>query len=102
VKINSRRDFHITELRHFCDAGNPSCPWETRRASGSIPGAGLGRSVVLRVEHRQIAAYGTVRTYAKRLGCEDHARQLDQLLQEEGETDKKLISLAESYIKFAR
>jgi ferritin-like metal-binding protein YciE len=51
-----------------------------------------------RVEHYEIAAYGTVRTFARRLGYEDQAQLLNQTLQEEGETDKKLTSLAESYI----
>jgi ferritin-like metal-binding protein YciE len=51
-----------------------------------------------RVEHYEIAAYGTVRTYARRLGYPEHAQLLDKTLQEEGETDKLLTSLAESYI----
>ena len=51
-----------------------------------------------RVEHYEIAAYGTVRTFARRLGYEDQARLLQETLQEEGDTDKKLTSLAESYI----
>ena len=55
-------------------------------------------SAAQRVEHYEIAAYGTVRTYARRLGFEDQADLLNQTLQEEGETDKKLTNLAESYI----
>ena len=51
-----------------------------------------------RVEHYEIAAYGTCRTYARRLGYADHARLLNETLQEEGEADKKLTTLAESYI----
>jgi len=51
-----------------------------------------------RVEHYEIAAYGTVRTYARRLGFQDQAQILNQTLQEEGEMDKKLTSLAESCI----
>jgi len=51
-----------------------------------------------RVEHYEIAAYGTCRTYARRLGYEDQARLLNETLQEEGEADKKLTTLAESYI----
>jgi len=51
-----------------------------------------------RVEHYEIAAYGTVRNFARRLGFDDHARLLQQTLDEEGETDKKLTDLAESYI----
>jgi ferritin-like metal-binding protein YciE len=51
-----------------------------------------------RVEHYEIAAYGTARTYARTLGNEDAARLLQQTLDEEGETDKKLTQLAESRV----
>jgi ferritin-like metal-binding protein YciE len=51
-----------------------------------------------RVEHYEIAAYGTVRAYAKLLGDEQSARLLQQTLDEEGATDKKLTQLAESQI----
>jgi len=51
-----------------------------------------------RVEHCEIAAYGTVRRYARRLGFQDQAELLNQTLREEDETDKKLTSLAESSI----
>jgi len=51
-----------------------------------------------RVEHYEIASYGTVRTFARRLGYQDHERLLNETLQEEAETDKKLTRLAESYI----
>jgi len=51
-----------------------------------------------RVEHYEIAAYGTARTFAKRLGKTEAARLLQQTLQEEEATDKKLTGLAESNI----
>ncbi|WP_428937059.1 ferritin-like domain-containing protein [Fontivita pretiosa] len=51
-----------------------------------------------RVEHYEIAVYGTLRTYAQLLGDEEAARLLQQTLDEEGETDKKLTRLAESGI----
>lgn len=51
-----------------------------------------------RVEHYEIAAYGTVRTYAEQLGHKDAARLLQLTLDEEGETDKKLTAIAESRI----
>jgi len=51
-----------------------------------------------RVEHYEIAGYGTVRTYARQLGEEEHASLLQETLDEEGETDKKLTALAESSI----
>jgi ferritin-like metal-binding protein YciE len=48
-----------------------------------------------RVEHYEIAAYGTARTFAQRLGKQEAARLLQQTLDEEGATDKKLTALAE-------
>jgi ferritin-like metal-binding protein YciE len=49
-----------------------------------------------RVEHYEIAAYGTVRTYADLLGQDEDARLLEQTLEEEKETDQKLTQLAEN------
>jgi len=51
-----------------------------------------------RVEHYEIAAYGTVRTWAMRLGRPEDAALLQETLQEEGQIDKKLTELAESYV----
>ena len=51
-----------------------------------------------RVEHYEIAGYGTVRTFAQRLGRSDAARLLQQTLDEEAATDKKLTTLAEQSI----
>lgn len=47
-----------------------------------------------RVEHYEIAAYGTVRTFAERLGERDAAKLLQNTLNEEGDTDKKLTKIA--------
>lgn len=47
-----------------------------------------------RVEHYEIAGYGTVRTYAQLLGENQHVKLLQQTLDEEGNTDKKLTQLA--------
>jgi len=51
-----------------------------------------------RVEHYEIAGYGTVRTWAQQLGDDQTARLLQQTLDEEGKTDKLLSQLAESSI----
>jgi ferritin-like metal-binding protein YciE len=48
-----------------------------------------------KVEHYEIAAYGTVRTYAQILGRDDWASLLRQTLDEERATDVKLTQLAE-------
>lgn len=50
------------------------------------------------IEHHEIAAYGSVATLAKVLGYTEAARLLEQTLAEEKNTDKKLTSLAESFI----
>ena len=51
-----------------------------------------------RVEHYEIAAYGTACAHAKALGYDDLASILGQTLQEEEETDKLLTQIAESGI----
>ena len=55
-------------------------------------------SAAQRVEHYEIAGYGTVRTYAQLLGERNQAKLLQQTLDEEGDADKTLTQLAESTI----
>lgn len=49
-----------------------------------------------RVEHYEIAGYGTVRTFAELLGESEHVSLLEQTLEEEKQTDEKLTQLAEN------
>jgi ferritin-like metal-binding protein YciE len=49
-----------------------------------------------RVEHYEIAAYGTARAFAETLGETKIADLLQDTLDEEGETDKKLTALAQT------
>ena len=49
-------------------------------------------------EHHEIAAYGSAATLAQVLGYSQAAQLLEQTLQEEKATDKKLTQLAESFI----
>ena len=51
-----------------------------------------------KVEHYEIAGYGTARTHASMLGMTKAARLLQQTLDEEGRTDKKLTDLAERVV----
>lgn len=51
-----------------------------------------------RVEHYEIAGYGTARTYARQLGFDRHVELLQATLDEEGRTDERLSQLAESRI----
>jgi ferritin-like metal-binding protein YciE len=49
-----------------------------------------------KVEHYEIAGYGTVRTFASLLGQQEVTDILQETLDEEGETDKKLTEIAEA------
>ena len=49
-----------------------------------------------KVEHYEIASYGTVRTYAQLLGFEEAANLLQQTLDEEAAADGKLTELAKN------
>ncbi len=48
-----------------------------------------------RVEHYEMAVYGTARTFARMLGHDDAAELLQKTLNEEAATDEKLTQLAE-------
>ena len=50
------------------------------------------------VEHYEITKYGTLIAWAKQLGRDDAARLLQQTLNEEEATDKKLTAMAESQV----
>ena len=51
-----------------------------------------------RVEHYEMAAYGSARTFAKTLGLSQAAALLEQTLQEEKEADQKLTQLAQHMV----
>jgi len=51
-----------------------------------------------RVEHYEMAGYGTARTLAEVLGYDEAVDLLQQTLDEERETDEKLTELAESSV----
>ena len=55
-----------------------------------------------RVEHYEIAAYGTVRSFAELLNQKEIAQLLQKTLDEEGNTDKKLTQIAAKVNKQAQ
>lgn len=63
-------------------------------ADPEVKDAGL-IAAAQKIEHYEIAGYGTARTYAELLGHEQAAQTLQQILDEEGQTDKKLTQLAQ-------
>lgn len=51
-----------------------------------------------RIEHYEIAAYGTVRTFAHSLDRQQEAQLLQETLNEEGDTDKLLTVIATTLV----
>jgi ferritin-like metal-binding protein YciE len=64
-------------------------------ASAAVKDAAL-IGAAQKVEHYEIAGYGTVRTYAELLGEEEVVELLQETLNEEAETDRQLTQLASS------
>lgn len=51
-----------------------------------------------KVEHYEMAAYGTLRTWAQQLGHDDIAATLQEILDEEKAADEKLNQIAQSMV----
>jgi ferritin-like metal-binding protein YciE len=62
---------------------------------GPIRDAGL-IAAAQRVEHYEIAGYGSVRSFAQLLGKQDIVELLEETLQEEKAADEKLTEISES------
>jgi ferritin-like metal-binding protein YciE len=69
-------------------------------ADEEVKDAGL-ISAAQRVEHYEMAGYGTARTYADLLSDKEGANLLQMTLEEERATDQKLTKLAKSAINVA-
>ena len=61
---------------------------------GPVRDAGLIASAQ-KIEHYEIASYGTARDWAMQLGLSDHAKLLQQTLDEEKHMDKLLTSISQ-------
>ena len=69
-------------------------------ADDEVKDAGL-ISAAQRVEHYEMAGYGTARTYAEIIGDKEGANLLQTTLEEERATDQKLTKLAKSAVNVA-
>jgi len=67
------------------------------RGDASAVDAGI-IAAAQKVEHYEIATYGTLRTWATMLGEKQAAGVLEQILQEEYDADQTLTQLAEGYV----
>lgn len=75
---------------------------EGNQMAGGTPKGALRDAIMIsgaqKVEHYEMASYGTARTYAEVLGRADVARLLDDTLQEEKGADRKLTDIAEGTV----
>jgi ferritin-like metal-binding protein YciE len=75
---------------------------EGNQMAGTSPKGALRDAIMIsgaqKVEHYEMAAYGTARTYAEVLGRSDVARLLDDSLLEEKGADQKLTEIAEQTV----
>ena len=69
----------------------------SKHEAGDMRDAGL-IGAAQRVEHYEMAGYGTARTHAQQLGLNNLALLLQQTLNEEAAANDKLTQLAESHI----
>lgn len=67
------------------------------KGDGNVKDAGL-IGAAQKVEHYEVALYGTLRTWARQLGREDDEALLQQTLNEEEEADRLLTDIAESHV----
>lgn len=79
----------IEEGKQFIENGKSFNP--------DVNDAGL-ISAAQRVEHYEIAAYGTLRAFAEHLGKDHAAELLQRTLNEEKQADEKLTGIAETTI----
>jgi ferritin-like metal-binding protein YciE len=68
-----------------------------KEGNDEVKDAGL-IAAAQRVEHYEMAGYGSARTYAEMLDDQEGAKLLSQTFEEEKETDEKLTKLAKSAI----
>ncbi len=64
-------------------------------------GAGLDAALIVgaqKVEHYEIAAYGSMRSIARTLGHKDAARIFEEIREQESDTDELLTQIAESVV----
>jgi ferritin-like metal-binding protein YciE len=69
-------------------------------AENSVKDAGL-IAAANKVEHYEIAGYGTLVTWAQQLGRHDAANLLEETLHEEKNADQKLTHIAEGMVNLA-
>ncbi len=85
-------------MKGIIQEGNEILQVEKRGSDENLMDAAI-ISAAQRVEHYEIAAYGTLRTYAECMGNNRVAQLLEQTKEEEAEADKKLSEISEQLLQ---
>lgn len=106
----TQTQIHLTRLRQIADSLSQSPQGKECKGMRGLlqegeetlqkPGPSATKDAALigaaqRVEHYEVASYGTARTHARELGYDQIADLLQTTLDEEGDADKLLTSIAE-------
>ena len=86
---------------NFCEATQGLVKEAQEVMGEGLPGELLDVALVMaaqKVEHYEIASYGSLHSVAMSCGLDDIGTLLEQTLQEEKATDQKLTSLAETEV----
>jgi ferritin-like metal-binding protein YciE len=89
---------HKVDPREHVDQAMQAMLKETEKWAGMVQDQDLRDAGLIasaqRVEHYEIAVYGSLATWAKQLGLEEDLQTLHAILEEEKRTDDKLSTLA--------
>ena len=93
---------HGADPRAHTDQAMQALIAETEKMTGIVKGSDLRDSAIIasaqKVEHYEIAAYGTAAAMADQLGLHDDQKILHQTLEEEKATDGALTHLAKTEV----
>lgn len=99
VKIGEKLDHKLSG--HTCKGMKGVLEEGEETMKKLVPGDLLDAALIgacQRVEHYEMAGYGTARTFARELGHGEIAELLQKTLDEEGQADKELTQIAEKRV----
>jgi ferritin-like metal-binding protein YciE len=84
------------------DQGFERMAQEAEKMAGMVDGGPLRDAALIasaqRIEHYEIAVYGTLATYARQLGLTEDSELLAEILEEEKDADELLSDIAEGVV----
>jgi ferritin-like metal-binding protein YciE len=101
-KVQELLDRHKARRDSHTDRSMKGMIAETERMCGMVEEGPLRDAAMIasaqRIEHYEIAVYGTLATYAKFLGLDEDKQTLGSILQEEKAADEMLSQIADQQV----